>query len=251
MSDSVFAIPENHKMQYSACVANDIADRLGMDVVKLTGEDANPQNVEKTIRNEDPSHCWGLGHGSPSCYTLSCKQRFLGSQNPDKCNYTPQRLKLFKNRVVHTLSCLVGKELGPALVNEGGANAFIGYKEPFFFYVGDNPCTSKAARAPHRADLEVEIQLSNGKSVRGAYNASQDKFDELKEYYDKGAGTSHRHSELLVRLLTLDKRVQTLIGKGETVVAGAGLPIPTVVDASGGLILGSLGVGALIKKYLM
>lgn len=247
MSDSVFAIPRNHKMIYSACVANDVANNLNMDVVKLTGEDANPENVEQAIKSEDPSHFWSLGHGSKSCVTLSCRQRFLGSQNPDKCSYTPQRLKLFKNRVVHMLSCKVGKELGPALVNEGGADAFIGYREPFYFYVGDNPCESKAARAPHRADLEVEIQLDNGKSVGEAYNASQDKFDELKKYYDKGAGTSHRHSELLVRLLSLDKRVQTLIGEEKTTVSKKRVPF---VKAGGEVILASLATGALIKKFL-
>jgi len=164
MSDSVFLMPTYPALIYSSCVAQRVSQDLGIDIVKLRGNEANPNKAESTIKSENPKHVWGVGHGSPFVYTLQDMECFIASQGAKYCSYTPDLLKMFGGKVVHLLSCKTAQDLGPALVNEGGAAAYIGYFTSFWFYVGGDPCSSKAIRSMHRADLEIEVALSAGKN---------------------------------------------------------------------------------------
>jgi len=86
------------------------------------------------------------------------------------------------------------------------------------------------------------------KTVGDAYKQSQDKFSEYIKYYDTGGGSDHPHSELIVRLLKIDKRGQRQFGDESATITGAGIPL---TQAAGGAFFASLGAGALINKYIL
>lgn len=246
-NNALFVAPTDNKLNYASCVLKSVLPKMDFNKKVLWGKDATPENIDKAIDNFDPKHIFFLGHGSPDAYTCQNLSCYLGDKGAEKCSYVPQRLDKLNNRITHFLSCLTARSLGRAIV-DSGAEAYIGYYPSFLFIIPPGPCQSKLTRCTHRSDMEVDVQLSKGKTAYQAHKASQRMFDKWIKYYDEGEGQNNKYAPVAVRVLKIDKNGQRLYGKGGTQV---GAPKRKLLGTKGiaGLVGLSAGASMLYYKY--
>ncbi|MDD5527833.1 MAG: hypothetical protein PHO56_02535 [Patescibacteria group bacterium] len=108
------------------------AEERDFNVLDLKNGRAKRKYLESMLKKQDPSLVFLNGHGDNSVIT---------GQDNEILAAVGDNEKIFDSRVIYSLSCCSGKELGPALV-KNGAKAFIGYKEKFIF-VYDEKCRTR------------------------------------------------------------------------------------------------------------
>ena len=139
---------------------------LGHWVMDLHGEDATPENVINTVQTFNPELMVMLGHGSPVEYTVQNKAHLMR-----KCSIPFD----VGGKRGYFVSCLMGQELGPDLV-EKGMNSFIGYMTEFIFMFDyryqDDPLDDPRAK-PFLESAMVPVEyLLRGRSHLEAYRAT-------------------------------------------------------------------------------
>jgi hypothetical protein len=135
---------------------------------ELKGSAANKEELTKFIEKKNPHLVLINGHGSYDSVAGFEKGVLI------KCNDNEE---LLKNRIVHSLSCDSGKELGPKCVSIGTL-AFIGFQEEFKM-VHLNKETKAEKRNDEIAKLflgpafEAVLALIDGKTVASSFEQSQ------------------------------------------------------------------------------
>jgi len=208
---SLFILPRQHNLEYGSCVMKQLLGQFGRGtVVVLEGDMANPEGIDRAIQQYDPGFIFGIGHGLPDLYTVECTQEYLRVGSP--------REELMKGRIIHLNSCYTGARLGPSLVRKG-ALAFLGSVEPFFFYIAEPPCSSRASMTVFLAEHEAALSILRGRTARQAHMDRFHAYEKEIEYWLAGPGRDHPHAPLLARILQIDQSIAVMHGRGDASIA--------------------------------
>ncbi|MBA7490217.1 hypothetical protein ES702_00752 [subsurface metagenome] len=233
--------PKLHYLEYGSCVLREVVRanrRSGQTIIELVGEEANAENVKNKIRTSDAGTVVGVGHGNVNVYTVECTEILVRSENVEQ-------LSLFKDRIVQLNSCLTAQVLGPALI-EAGVVAYVGSREPFWLYVAEEACASRAVRSTFLAEYEFVASLLRGATVGQARADQLQRYEEEINYWLTGEGKNHPHAAEVMRILELNLDVSIFLGE-----EGASATTPRVmVSAVPALLVGFAFVGAVLYKGL-
>jgi len=107
------------------------AEKKNFTVLDLKNNRAKRKHLESMLKKQDPSLVFLNGHGGSNS---------VAGQDNEILVSVGDNEDIFDGRVVYSLSCCSGRELGPALV-KNGTKAFIGYREDFIFSYDEKCCT--------------------------------------------------------------------------------------------------------------
>lgn len=244
--------PRGNYLDWGACLLKNYFERYGSGIKYqiLEGEEAEPEKIRAVVRRLDPMFIAGIGHGAPCIYTVYEKKPFLvvKSSAHRKCVLN-ENLDLVRGRLWHLNSCLVGKELGKDMVEHYGALGFAGSVEEFLFYIGDPPCTTRASKATFLAEYEFAKQILLGRTAIQAHKARLKAYDQEITYW-LGMGAINPFSDIIVRLLTLDKMIAVYYGKEDVRIRGLVPQITSNINPLNAIILAG-GMVALFKSIKM
>jgi len=210
-SVSLFILPRKHYLEYGSCVAKHLLRQHGRGtIIALEGDEASPESIDRAIQQYDPAFIFGIGHGKPDLYTVECTQEYLRVGSP--------REELMKGRIIHLNSCYTGARLGSSLVAKG-ALAFLGSVEPFYFYIAEPPCSSRASMTVFLAEHQAAVSILSGRSARQAHVDRLHAYEREIEHWLTGPGRDHPHAPLLTRILQIDQSIAVMRGKGEASIA--------------------------------
>lgn len=237
----LFAEPLKHWLNYGSCVLCEVVRanrRPGQRIVELVGDDANPENIKQQLQTLNPALFCGIGHGNVNVYSVECTEILVRSENAEQ-------LSLFKDRIVQLNSCLTAQVLGPALI-EAGAVAYVGSKEPFWLYVAEEACASRAVRSGFLAEYEFVASLMRGATVGQARADQLQRYEEEINYWLTGAGKNHPHAAEVMRILELNLDVSTFLGEESAIATTPAIR----VSAMPVFLVGFAFVGAVLYKGL-
>lgn len=247
MPDKVVYIePSDNFIEYASILASRLLE--SRDAVEIKGYDARPENVKEVIEREQPDMVWGVGHGQSNEYTTQSLATFL------RTGKEPLNLDVTDDRIVHLLSCLTAKELGPDLINSG-TDVYIGYNKEFYLGIkardepypieGSEPTEKQDFVTNTLCDLEAQRVLLDGGTVVEAYHASQQRFDEEIERYEGGDRSDWYIAPVMARALFHNKSIQRVEGVsvGGQVWQDVGVSTENIIKIGipAGLI--SIGIG--------
>ena len=215
----LFIEPRRHYLLWGSCVMAEIVERMRKPeyvVRQLRGEEAMPEPINSAIAEIDPMLVYGVGHGSETVFTVECITRYMSV-----CDENTRRMS---GRAVHLNSCKTAFSLGPDLINKG-ALTYFGSRGLFWLYIGSPPCSDRASRAVFLAEYAVEESLLAGKTTGEARADQLRRYDNEIEYWTTGEGRTHPHAAGIVRILTIDKDVSTMLGRDDVRVC-----TPPVID---------------------
>lgn len=227
-----------HYLNYASLVLHDIimANKgVGQIITELVGTDANPDRIKQELQKQ-PIVIAGSGHGNTDVYSVECTAVLIRDDSPE--------LELFKDKVVSLCSCLTAQLLGPALI-DAGALAYTGYKEEFWFYVGDEPNSTPAVRSPFVAEFAFVASLLRGKTSGEARRDHLAKYDDEINYWISGAGKDDPAAMDLSRMLETNKGNSVFLGVGD---ARASQPISSNIAVPLMVLVPSALIGVLIYK---
>jgi len=236
----LFVEPHQHYLNYASLVLHDIiqANRQGGQVItELIADDATPEKVKQGLSALQPIVFCLAGHGNVNVVSVECTAVLFYADSSD--------LNLFKDKIVSLCSCLTANELGPAIMDVG-AVAYTGYKEEFWFFIGDEPNTTRAVQSPFLAEFQLVASLLRGKTTGDARTDQMAKYDEEITYWVSGGGKDDPNSMELARILEMNKSNTVFLG--ESAVSPS--PRLAIQISSIPLIFGFayLTLGYLIKK---
>jgi len=217
----IFAEPMQHYLEYGSVVLHQIIEankRAGQLITELIGDQATPENTFEKLRTMNPMVFGLVGHGNTDVTSVECTAVLVRDDSPE--------LELFKDKVVSLCSCLTAQLLGPAII-DAGAVAYTGYKEEFWFFIGDEPGTTPAVRSPFVAEFEFLAGLLRGKSTGDARKDQMTKYDAEISYWMTGEGKDHENAMELSRILEMNKSNSVFLGEGYvTPSPSAAIPVP-------------------------
>jgi len=138
------------------------------NIYELKRSDAIKDKLTKLVLEKNPHLILFNGHGG-SKIILGFESNILISCDDNEA--------LLEDRIIHSLSCDSGKELGPACITLG-TKAFIGYKKEFkFAHLGETTSTLQyndpLANLFLRPAFEISKALLEGNTVKQAHERSQ------------------------------------------------------------------------------
>lgn len=218
----LFVEPQQHYLNYGSLVLHGIiqANKQGGQIItELIADDANPELTKQELA-KNPILFAGIGHGNTNVYSVECTAVLFYADSPD--------LNLFKDKIVSLCSCLTAVDLGPAIIDVG-AVAYTGYKQEFWFFIGDDPNTTHAVQSPFVAEFQFVASLLRGKTTGDARTDQMAKYDQEINYWLSGDGKDHPSSMELTRILEMNKSNSVFLGESTVVPSPAR---PMVVSAS-------------------
>jgi len=222
LNSFLFVEPLQHYLEYGSLVLQQIiqANRQpGQIITELLGDQANPEAVKAELQRLQPIFFCGIGHGNVNVYTVECTNVLVTVNSPE--------LALFKDKIVSLCSCLTAQQLGPALM-DAGAVAYTGYKEEFFFYIGDDAGTTRAVQTPFLAEFQFIASLLQGKPTGESRAEQMKKYDEEIAYWTTGGGKDHPDALELARILDVNKSISVFLGEtGVTPSPISQIAVPT------------------------
>lgn len=197
----------------------------------LRGNDAVGVKFESAVRTEDPSLLVGCGHGNPDTWV----GQYVEKERGYSTLMTTHNAGLMGGRVVYLLSCLTGRELGPAMVRLG-AIAYTGYSDEFIWTVEspESPATDRLAAPFGNASTVFPKALVEGKTVREAKEKALRVFEAEMERWEKSEDPYARE---VVKWLLWDRDAFTVLGD-----EGARGLEPRIAL---GLLLGAIAIGVV------
>lgn len=177
--------------------SSDPATRIGYYYMRLFAEHAAKQGhtvifqktptlqaLYKAITTYDPKLVVANGHGGFKSLTVGSNV-LIGIRSYDEATHRKidnQNPEWFRGRIVLLLTCNAGRELVQGLMNYG-AEAVMGFREPFIFISDDTvqPDRDAAAKPFFLSLLQPALQLINGASFGGAIEATNDAFSYFYE----------------------------------------------------------------------
>ncbi len=156
------------------------AKRKSISFIDIVKEKVEKTTVQSYIRKKSPDVIILNGHGNDNSV--------VGDGDKDIVSITDD-LKIFKNKKIYVRSCSSGRNLGPAIVKNGGTG-FVGYRDSFLFATQidsesfHSPTTDDVAGvclAPSNAIAEALIK---GSTIKEAHEkgiqASLEMLDKLQ-----------------------------------------------------------------------
>lgn len=203
----LFIEPLAHYLEYGSLVLKQIIQanrQAGQIITELVGDQASPEGVKAELQRLQPIVFCGIGHGNVNVYSVECTSVLVTTDSPE--------LALFKDKIVDLCSCLTAQQLGPAIM-DAGAVAYAGYKEEFYFYIGDPAGTTRAVQSPFLAEFQFVASLLQGKPTGEARADQMKKHDEEIAYWTTGEGKDHADALELARILNINKSISVFLGE--------------------------------------
>lgn len=144
------------------------AQFIGFDVYELKNDKVTKENLTKLVEKKNPGLILFHGHGGGK-KIFGFKENILVACDDNE--------HLLQNKIIHSLTCDSGRDLGQKCVRIG-TKAFIGYKKEFkFAYLSEKTDTLRSrdvlAGIFFRPAFEVDRALLEGNSIERAYIRSQ------------------------------------------------------------------------------
>lgn len=153
------------------------APKYSIKIIPIIFKKVKREIIEQYLKKHKFSFVWFNGHGSKNSI-FGHKNEILIQQNENE--------ELLVNKIIYSLSCESGLELGKSCVDKG-AKAFIGYRLPFGFLTDKNsecsPEDDNIASIFKEPSNIIPLTLIKGKSVKTAFKRSQEKFKDLIHKY--------------------------------------------------------------------
>ena len=227
----LFITPEQHYLMYSSVVLREIMaqnQNVAFTMAEAPGGSAMPDPINRALAEIDPILFAGCGHGAKDTWTVECTTVYMQTGDSNA--------RRMAGRIVVLNSCLVGSELGPSLVNDMGALAFFGSREPFTFYVREGPGVAYPEKSCFYAEWQSIDSLLKGKTAGQSQAERLARYDQEIEYWTTGAGAGYEDSYMVVRALRIDKDIAVFYGQeGVTVSSVSGEPAWNVMATAAGL----------------
>ena len=210
MNKCLITRPDHDKVtSYLFQWTKDILKSNSMNIrfFNLEGKDANREKVESYLKKQDPRLVLFNGHGS---YNSICgfKNEILIEMGEND--------GLLKEKIIYALSCSSARKLGLSAV-EKGAEAFIGYKNPFILYTNSDseatPLKDDIAASFLNPSNRVSFSLLKGNTAQEASNKSKEEFK--REIRKHSASSSILGSDMIVAGLLWDLNSQVVLGKSD------------------------------------
>ena len=151
---------------YTAAWANEIvkeAKSAGIKVFDLPRTAATRGKLESYIYSKNPELILFNGHGSNSS---------LFGQDDEVLVESGVNEELFSSKMVYAMACNSAKDLGPKCIN-AGANVYIGYELPFFFWIdpksSTKPLKDELASPCFNSSNAVALSLLKGNTAEEAF----------------------------------------------------------------------------------
>jgi len=171
------------------------------------GQNVLPDRLRSQWLDTKPKRFWGLGHGSPTVFTVDNLEHFFEASG--------KNLDLVDGCWVHLQSCETAQQLGHAII-DAGASGYIGYYNPFWLVRvrGKDAGCARFITASEDCDRYMEDLLDEGITSPDTLLArGKDRFDgEIgywEENYDKeeidGKAVSEHMANILITVLTRDR----------------------------------------------
>jgi hypothetical protein len=202
-------VPTKHLSYWVKTIIDQVASLQEVEIVILEGKEAVRGNFLAAVGREDPRLILLNGHGN---YSTVC-----GYQDGMLISVTNNDLDKFNDKIVHSLSCSSAKELGKKMI-QIGTKTFIGYSEPFQFWINDaNPLSSTSPDTIASLFLEpayeVVKELCKGSDSLTAFQISQELYRKnLLMISTSSGGTSSTDRSMLAAALYHDLKYQVLLG---------------------------------------
>ena len=146
------------------------AEEHGFNPIDLYKNDDVYAVVKEKINQYNPVLVTGVGHGDEDTFTGQ-------NYNIIYVSYNEESLRLLENKVVHLLSCEVGKKLGKLIVDIGHAKCFAGYSDIYIFVISNFP--NSYAKPFFMADAQFDLCMFNGIRAGDAFQAMLKAYDDF------------------------------------------------------------------------
>lgn len=167
----------------------------GIPLKDLSKGDALTSKLKVVLDEENSVAVLFYDHGS--------RRRFVAQNLGALIDYVSA--KLLKGRLVYSMCCLSGADLGRRILNVG-ALAFFGYDEPFGFFIGPSePAFRMSAN-------EGWNRLALGDSVRKARESMVQTFNNWFDFYTEGPGVDDPNAPLISSWLIHDRDCLVVLG---------------------------------------
>ncbi|PQP35705.1 hypothetical protein C6A37_01090 [Desulfobacteraceae bacterium SEEP-SAG9] len=145
------------------------------DLLTLFGNDAIREKFSSYCFLPDVVYISGFGHGYDNLFTGQHGEVLwkVGSYDPREA----------QGKIIHLMSCLTARRLGPDLVDKG-ARAYFGYEEEFTFIhtIGiTDPLEDPIADVFFECNSQVDRLIADGLSAGRVYDATKELFREKYE----------------------------------------------------------------------
>lgn len=143
------------------------AKRLNVKKKDFEAEKANPDEVSKFISKLSPKLLFLNGHGDSEC---------LKGHKGEILFSVSKNLDLLKDRIIYARACHAGLSFGEKVV-ENNEGCFIGYKNPFSFWIDGarsaTPLKDNIAKLFLFPSNEIINSLLKGKTTQEAHQISK------------------------------------------------------------------------------
>jgi hypothetical protein len=159
---------------------------LGFQPVVLRGPDANKSNYDKAVLDPDTVMICGVGHGNNTVFT-GYKLRYL--------EYCPVPQHKYDNKIWCPVSCLVGNQLAPEIVQNSANAASVGEITEYWFtadtskpHNGEDPISEDIYLATFQMpEFKFRLALLQGYSLADAWQILEYEYKTWRDYwYQKG-----------------------------------------------------------------
>jgi len=204
------------------------ARALGHTVLDLSENDATKDRFLEALTDFRPDLIFAMGHGSPELFSGQNREIvFRACENDDVLIGTQS----------YWVSCLMGQNLAPSIVDKGGRVA-AAYIQEFIWVIhpgyDDRPLEDPYALPFMRAVVDPSIALLAGSTWRDFYNLTVRRFNEgVRAWFD----STDPNAPQIVAALEHDR--DSLIVLGEVTLVPAPIPwlFPALPPAVAGVIL--------------
>jgi len=143
---------------------------MSLTIIDLYGDDATKEKIFETIQTHHPQRAVMCGHGNCSTYTAQREEVVLKACENDE---------VMSGTLSHFVSCSVGVELLPSIVQKGGVGT-VGYMVDFEFIVNTDYSVEQDPYAEPFKDLTVTIitKMLGGATLQQVWQAGVDKCNE-------------------------------------------------------------------------
>ena len=164
------------------------------NIVILYGNDATPARIHQEMAKVKKGALGGVGHGNHMEFTAQNFNIVYWTARPEVIKNDSIGSKLFA-----PVSCLVGRQLAPFMVKEGGMDASIGETIEYTL-------TSNGVMSFINAEMTLWKSLDEGKILGDAYN------DMLKQYEVEASKAEANRDPYTARFLRLDAANRKMFG---------------------------------------
>jgi|GEM_PF-3023773 len=147
-----------------------VAERTGLSVERIYGDEFIPETFYSKLEKFNPVFLSVCGHGNGTTFTGQNEVEMIKVGDEE-------RAKAWSGRVVNFLSCSIGQELVPWLVEKGLKSA-MAYDDVYYFMADPTNFPNSYAFWFFNAHFTFDVNLYKGCTVREAHQLTLDKYQE-------------------------------------------------------------------------